>query len=236
MPARRLLTLLAAAAAAAAALPAAAAPLQAAPAAQQDWTQVVSETEGGYRMGNPDAPVKLVEYGSITCAHCGAFAERATEAVRAHVRGGAVSFEYRPFLIFPSDMGVFALLRCQGPGDFFPLVDALYATQREWTGRLMNLSGRQMQRMGRMSPAARDAFIVRATGLDALFRAHGMSQARIDSCLADQSGRDWVVDITSRAVERDQVQGTPTFLINGETVDAHDWATLEPRLRAAMGS
>ena len=39
------------------------------------WTEIVSETpEGGYRMGNPDAPVKLVEYASITCPHCGEFA------------------------------------------------------------------------------------------------------------------------------------------------------------------
>ncbi len=39
-----------------------AAPLTQIPAPNSgDWTQVVSETpEGGFRMGNPDAPVKLV--------------------------------------------------------------------------------------------------------------------------------------------------------------------------------
>ena len=36
-----------------------------------DWTTVVSATpEGGFVMGNPNAKVKLVEYGSMTCPHC----------------------------------------------------------------------------------------------------------------------------------------------------------------------
>ena len=43
----------------------AASPVAAVPApAGKDWTQVVSKTAEGYVMGNPDAPIKLVEYGS----------------------------------------------------------------------------------------------------------------------------------------------------------------------------
>ncbi|MGN6497377.1 MAG: thioredoxin domain-containing protein, partial [Tsuneonella sp.] len=42
----------------------------AAPAGQQ-WSDVVATTEaGGYRMGNPDAPLKLIDYGSLSCPHC----------------------------------------------------------------------------------------------------------------------------------------------------------------------
>ena len=41
-----------------------------------DWSEMVSETpEGGFVMGNPNAPVKLVEYGSMTCPHCAEFQE-----------------------------------------------------------------------------------------------------------------------------------------------------------------
>ena len=92
-----------------------------------DWTQVVTETaEGGYRMGNPNAPVKLVEYASITCPHCGEFAEAgADELENVYVRSGQVSWEYRPFMIFPSDPGLLMLLRCQGPTPFFRLIHQL---------------------------------------------------------------------------------------------------------------
>jgi protein-disulfide isomerase len=39
-------------------------------AAQRDWTQTVARTpEGGFRMGNPNAPVKLIEYLSFACPH-----------------------------------------------------------------------------------------------------------------------------------------------------------------------
>ena len=38
--------------------------------AQRDWTQVVTGTpEGGFRMGNPAAPVRVVEFLSLTCPH-----------------------------------------------------------------------------------------------------------------------------------------------------------------------
>ena len=37
-------------------------------------TTVVRTPAGGYRQGNPDAPVKLIEYGSRTCPTCARFA------------------------------------------------------------------------------------------------------------------------------------------------------------------
>ena len=44
----------------------------------QSWSQIVTQTEqGGYLMGNPDAPIKLVEYGALSCSHCADFAENA---------------------------------------------------------------------------------------------------------------------------------------------------------------
>ena len=42
----------------------------AAPAGQQ-WVDAVAVTpEGGWLVGNPEAPIKLVEYGSLTCPAC----------------------------------------------------------------------------------------------------------------------------------------------------------------------
>ena len=33
--------------------------------------------EGGFVMGNPNAKVKLIEFGSLTCPHCAEFEEQA---------------------------------------------------------------------------------------------------------------------------------------------------------------
>ncbi|WP_367947433.1 thioredoxin domain-containing protein [Sphingopyxis sp. BSNA05] len=65
--------------------------------AGQKWSETVSKTEaGGIVMGNPDAPLKLVEYMSITCSHCKDFGEQAFAPLRdTYVESGRVSFEIR---------------------------------------------------------------------------------------------------------------------------------------------
>ncbi len=73
-----------------------------------DWTQTVAKTpEGGFRMGNPEAPVKLIEYGSLGCHVCAEFEEQGAPELRdTYVKSGQVSWEFRPYLLFPTDPGV----------------------------------------------------------------------------------------------------------------------------------
>ncbi|HMJ93057.1 MAG TPA: thioredoxin domain-containing protein, partial [Allosphingosinicella sp.] len=198
-----------------------------------DWTEIVSETpEGGYRMGNPEAPVKLVEYGSLSCSHCAEFAEQGSGPLREnYVKSGRVSWEFRPFLLFPSDPGVTMLLRCQGPSPFFQLADQLYADQATWMGALQTAAaapGVEAQ-LQSMTPQQRAAVLVRMAGLEEFFHGRGMPQGRIDSCLADQKGLQDLLARSERATSEDGVQGTPTFFINGTVVpNAASWPALEP--------
>jgi len=202
-----------------------------------DWTEVVSATpEGGFRMGNPDAPVKLVEYASITCSHCAEFSEAGAPTLRdEYVRSGQVSWEYRPYMIFPTDPGIFMLLRCQGPQPFFRLSEQLYADQRNWSARMQSLPAERLQAIDAMSGTARAAALVRAVQVDQFFRQRGMPESRIGSCLADSGNLDQLTQITTRASTEEGVGGTPTFFINGTNQNVDRWATLEPKLRAALG-
>ena len=99
-----------------------------------DWSEITTLTDrGSYLLGNPNAPVKLVEYASITCPHCAEFAESAARPLRErYVRSGQVSWEYRPYMIFPTDPGIFLLLHCLGPQPFFRVSEQLYAEQNDW--------------------------------------------------------------------------------------------------------
>ena len=55
-----------------------------APAQQTDWTKAIGKTaEGAYFVGNPDAKVRLVEYGSMTCNHCANFHAQAMKPLLA---------------------------------------------------------------------------------------------------------------------------------------------------------
>lgn len=205
-------------------------------APQGDWTQVVSETpEGGFRMGNPDAPVKLVEYASLTCPYCGRFAAEGVPTLRdRYVRRGQVSWEFRTFLNHPTDPGISLLLHCRGAAPFFQLAEQIYATQTQWVSRVEALPQAQLQQIQSLPPSAAAAAFVRAAGLDAFFRQHGMPQSRIDSCLADPAGMAKLMAINARG-QSDGIGGTPNFLINGQYVSgASSWSELEPRLSAAI--
>jgi protein-disulfide isomerase len=212
------------------------APLKQIPAPNGDWTQTVSEMpEGGMRMGNPDAPVKLVEYASVTCPHCREFEEQGLPPLRdKYVKSGQVSWEFRPYMLFPSDPGPSMLLRCQGPTPFFSLSEELYADQPNWAGRLQSMPEAQMQQISQMPAAERPKQFVQVAGLDEFFRQRGMPQAKIDACLNDPANLNKLVALTDLGTKQG-VTGTPTFFINGKMVEnTASWAALEPQLRSAI--
>jgi len=203
-----------------------------------DWTQTVSQTERGFLMGNPNAPVKLVEYASITCPHCAEFTnDGGAEGIQSYVRSGRVSWEYRPYMLFPTDPGLFALLRCQGADAFFPLTEQLYAEQRNWAIRGQTYLEANRAAVQAMNDQQRAAALVRETGVDAFFRQRGMTQAQIDQCLGNAANLQRIADDTNHATTTDNVSGTPTFFINGTQAPPNTglWPQLEPLLRQATG-
>lgn len=213
-------------------------PLPQVEAPNGDWTQVVTQTqEGGFLMGNPNAPVKLIEYASLTCPHCAAFSEEGGEKLKnEYVKSGQVSFEFRNFVMNPIDLAATMLVRCQGTGPFFKSVEQLFATQQQWTAGASQMSPADQQRIAALPREQQTAAFAKAAGIDTFFRQRGMPEARVNSCLADQKSVEQLVQMNETAVQRDKVEGTPTFLINGEKVDnASTWEALEPKLREEIG-
>jgi len=202
-----------------------------------DWSEIATMTDrGSYLLGNPNAPVKLVEYASITCPHCAEFTETAATPLRErYVRSGQVSWEYRPYMIFPTDPGIFLLLHCLGPQPFFRVAEQLYADQPAWMGRIQALPQEQLQQLEGLPPAQKAAALVRLAGLDQFFRQRGLPEARMNTCLADSAALQQLQQISTRGTNEDGVTGTPTFFVNGEKLEQADWADLETRLRAAIG-
>lgn len=214
-------------------------PIEAIPAPDGGaWTAVVSQTpEGGFVMGNPDAPVKVVEFASFTCGHCANFAETgAPSLIEDYVKTGQVSFEIRNFVRDPADMAAALLSRCGGATPYFKLTDQIFADQEQWIERLQSMSPAQQQQLQAASPTGVATAMAEQAGLIDFVRLRGIPEEKARQCLADEAALQQLVDMTSSAVERYQVPGTPAFLINGELVEnASDWSALEPRIRAAIG-
>ena len=215
-----------------------AAPLQQVEAPNGDWTQVVTQTEeGGFLMGNPNAPVKLVEYASMTCPHCATFSQQGSEELKnKYVKSGQVSFEFRNFVLNPVDLAATMLVRCQGTGPYFRLTEQLFADQQGWTAGFQNIDEAESQRISALPREQQMAALSKAGGLDAFFRQRGVPEQKINSCLADQQAVQRLVEMNEVAVKEHNIQGTPSFLINGELVQtAADWKSLEPQLKDAIG-
>jgi protein-disulfide isomerase len=202
-----------------------------------DWSEVATMTDrGSYLLGNPNAPVKLVEYASITCPHCAEFTEAGAAPLRErYVRSGQVSWEYRPYMIFPTDPGIFMLLKCLGPQPFFRAAEQLYADQTNWVGRVQALTQDQQQQLQALPPLQRAAAMVHAAGLEQFFRQRGLPEGRMNACLADNAALDQLQQISTRGNNEDGVTGTPTFIVNGDKLETTDWPNLEARLRTATG-
>lgn len=202
-----------------------------------DWTeQVVATPQGGFLMGNPNAPVKLLEYASLTCPHCSDFSANAAEPLKAkYVKTGQVAWEFRNFVLNPLDVAATLLARCQGPGPFFKLTEQAYAEQEKWIGQFSATSKPDMDRMAALPQDKQFVALAKAAGLDQFFRARGLPEAKIEACLSDKAALDAILAIRDRGTKEDKVTGTPSFLINGRPQEGvYDWVGLEAKLREAL--
>lgn len=204
--------------------------------AVRDWSQTVVLTpEGGFRMGNPAAPVKLIEYGSLACPHCRHFEETGfAPLVQNYVRIGKVSYEFRNLLINGPDISISLLARCSGPANFFAMSRFVYATQPQWQKKLEDMSDTDKAALGSMNTQQQIARYAEIAGMGQMAARFGLGSDKAKTCLADPEGLQKLLDMT-KAAESAGVNHTPTFLINGKVNDAATWEELGPELKKALG-
>ena len=200
----------------------------------QDWTQVVSKTvEGGYVMGNPAAPLKLVEYGSRTCPTCGVFGQTGMRPLEAsYVKSGKVSYEFRDFMVHAPDLGVAMLGHCAGAAPFFPILEQMYLEQPGFLEKLERATPFQQSIQGRPPQQQAVAWVEHLGYLDFL-KQRGVAEPQARACLADSKLAKAVTDVSQRGID-DGVTGTPTFFLNGQKLDGQiTWPDVEKSLKAA---
>jgi protein-disulfide isomerase len=206
-------------------------------AAPVDHTKTVMATpEGGVRIGNPAAKVRLVEYASTTCPHCRDFhLQGHAVLLKNYVAGGRVSYEVRNLVLNGPDLAATTLARCQGPKSFFRTLDVLFRQQPQWTAPFMTISDAERARIGALPEDGQLAAIALAGKLDQFAAANGMPRAVFDKCLADKALGAQIDAIIARA-GKEGVQGTPTFFINGKRLGTNIWSGVNAQLRVALAS
>lgn len=202
------------------------------------WADVVNATSDGFMMGNPNAKVKLIEIGSLSCPHCKAFEDEGVPTlVEKYVKSGQVSWEFRPYVIHgPIDMAADLVIRCNGLKTFFPLAQALYKDQPLWMAKLEAVPQDKVEQIQNLP--TNQVFVQMASlmGLQDWAAARGVPQAKSNQCLSDQKMIDHEVQVTSNvSTQYPDFEGTPSFVINGTLLaKTASWDKLQPQLDAAL--
>ena len=202
------------------------------------WADVVNATSSGYMMGNPNAKVKLIEIGALSCPHCKKFDDEGVPPlIDKYVKSGNVSWEFRPYLIHgPIDMAANLVVTCNGVKTFFPLMQALYKDQAVWMAKLQSAPQDKLDELQNLPPNQAFVTVANLLGLQDWAAARGVPQAKSNQCLTDQKQIDHQVQVKSDVDNGyPDFTGTPAFIINGKMLkDVAGWDKLEPELQAAL--
>lgn len=206
----------------------------AAPQGQQ-WVDTVAITpEGGWRIGNPEAPIKLVEYGSLTCPGCANFSQTGIPTLReTYVNSGRVSFELRSVPLHGAvDLVLTRLLQCAPKESAHPLAEQIWANL---TAVLDRVQANQAGIEQAMSLPENQRLVAYAEqgGLLEFFAARGISTEQAQQCLSDFPAVQALAEKLQTQTNADGVTGTPTFFLNGRLVELSPGATW-PQVEAAL--
>lgn len=152
--------------------------------------------------GSKDAKVVMVEYASITCPHCASFQKDVMPEIKAkYIDTGKVRFAFREYPTPPIEIAMAGhlLARCVSPDKHEAVINALMNTQMEIVTQAQGPTG------------AKQAFLNVAKSV-------GMGESEFDKCMEDKAKLKILADVMDHGQNVDKIGGTPTIIINGNTV------------------
>ena len=160
--------------------------------ADAETTEIIDMVQGA-----EDAPITVIEYASFTCPHCARFHSDVYKLLRKnYIDTGKIKFIFREVYFDKYGMWASMIARCSGPDRFFGMTDLILKSQSTW------------------ARAGDDLAIVEA--LRKIGRLSGMEDAALDSCLQDGDKLRALVGWYKENAQRDGIQSTPSFLIDGQ--------------------
>ena len=170
-------------------------------------------------MGNPKAPITMVEYAAPTCPHCAHFAMTIMPRIKQeYIDTGKVFYIFRNFPLSAADGAVEGIARVCLPADkYFEFIDLMFRNQPKW-----DPDGYQIADVG--------------AAIKQMARVKGISPEQADRCMTDRNEQERINQVAQDAVNRYNVQGTPTFVINGAVVQATEgtWPLLKQRFDSLL--
>ncbi len=166
-------------------------------------------------LGQADAPVTITEYASYTCPHCADFHANVFDQLKAdYIDTGKVRFVFREVYFDRYGLWASMIARCGGEMRYFGISDMLFDQQKDWA-------------------ASSDPAVV-VQNLKRIGRTAGMDDATMDQCMQDGAMAQALVETYESNVQADDVQGTPTILVNGTKHSNMSYADLKELIDAEL--
>jgi len=167
-------------------------------------------------LGNPKAPITVIEYAAPMCPHCAHMNEEGIPVLKAqYIDPGKVFYIFRVFPIGQADIAAESIARCLPADKYFQFIDLLSRNQAKWDPEngITDVHG----------------------GLVAMGRIAGLSGDQVDQCIADKGVQKHTMDVAQDASTRYGVTGTPTFVINGEVqTPGAPWPDIKAKLDSLL--
>ena len=163
-------------------------------------------------MGDPNAPVTMIEYASLTCPHCAAFETETLPKIQKNwIDTGKAKLVYRNFPFDKPGLQAAMVASCAPPERYFNFIEVLFQQQAQWA-------------------AAQDP----TAALARIAKLGGMSDQQFQSCLANKDLENKIVAQRLAGEKEYGVGSTPTFFINGrKIVGAQEYEKFDEALQAA---
>ena len=147
-------------------------------------------------IGNKDSKVTLMEYASFTCPHCAQFHKDVFKQLKKdYIDTDKIKFVYREVYFDRYGLWAAMIARCGGEMRYFGISDILLSTQAEWA-------------------ASEDPAVV-VENLKKIGRTAGMDDAAMGACLDNAPMAEAMVAAYQTNSVADEIEGTPTLLVNG---------------------
>jgi protein-disulfide isomerase len=149
-------------------------------------------------MGDPNAPIHIIEYGDFQCPYCLQFwRETEPQLIEEYINNGTVYFEYRAFPVLgPESYSASEGAYCAGDqGKFWEYHDTLFTN---WTGE-------------NVGDFTHEKLIQYADALS-------LDMETFEKCLSEGTHKETVLQDQAEG-EAANVHATPTFFINGHMLE-----------------
>ncbi len=147
-------------------------------------------------LGNPDAPVTIEEFASLTCGHCARFYEETfIQLKEAYIDTGKVRFIYTDYPLNAPAFDAAVIARCLPEERYFKFIKFLFGSQEDWA-----------YTAGYQKALKQNAKLLGAT------------EEGLKSCLNNQELRQGLAARMQKASIDHEIKATPSFVVNGTEV------------------